>query len=377
MSTTFLFAGGGTGGHLYPGLAIAQQLASLSAADTTATFLCSNRPLDAEILSAEAASFTAIDAAPFGLAPGRLLRFLPAWGKSVKQASQAITAARQRGAVHVIAMGGFVAAPAVAAARKLGVPVTLINLDATPGLANNWIAKRAGQILTALPVPGRSWEVCGPIVRRQALPPGDPAMCRSSLGLDPSKPTLLITGASQGASSINQAMIRLMTDRPSYLAGCQVIHQTGNRDTDEVRKAYDRAEIPFVVEPFVREMGLWWGAADVAISRSGAGSVAEAWASRVPTIFMPYPYHKDQHQKANAMPLVDAGCAVLLQDRIDAAANSAPLATTLIGLIRNPVRLASMRAAFEKLGPASGAARVASALLGQPGSGARVRPLAA
>lgn len=377
MSTTFLFAGGGTGGHLYPGLAIAEQFASVAGSDAAAHFICSTRPLDAEILKAETAAFTPIDAAPFGMSPGRLLKFLPAWGKSVKQASAIIRDASGRGSVHLVAMGGFVAAPAVQAARKLNVPVTLVNLDATPGLANNWIAKRAQRVLTALPVPGKNWTVAGPIVRRDALPPADAASCRRQLGLDPLKPTLLVTGASQGASSINQAMVKLVTDRPAHLAGWQVLHQTGNRDTDEVRKAYDRADIPAVVEPFVRQMGVWWGAADAAISRSGAGSVAEVWASRVPTIFMPYPYHKDQHQKANAMPLVEAGGAILLEDRIDAGANAAPLATTLVGFIRNPSRLLAMRASFEKLGPADGAARVAAALMGVERPTNRVRPLAA
>jgi UDP-N-acetylglucosamine--N-acetylmuramyl-(pentapeptide) pyrophosphoryl-undecaprenol N-acetylglucosamine transferase len=377
MSTTFLFAGGGTGGHLYPGLAIAEHFASVAGSDADAHFICSTRPLDAEILKAETAAFTPIDAAPFGMSPGRLLKFLPAWGKSVKQASAIIRDASGRGSVHLVAMGGFVAAPAVQAARKLNVPVTLVNLDATPGLANNWIAKRAQRVLTALPVPGKHWTVAGPIVRREALPPADAPTCRRQLGLDPLKPTLLVTGASQGASSINQAMVKLVTDRPAHLAGWQVLHQTGNRDTDEVRKAYDRADIPAVVEPFVRQMGVWWGAADAAISRSGAGSVAEVWASRVPTIFMPYPYHKDQHQKANAMPLVEAGGAILLEDRIDAGANAAPLATTLVGFIRNPSRLLAMRASFEKLGPADGAARVAAALMGVERPTNRVRPLAA
>lgn len=383
MSTTFIFAGGGTGGHIYPGLAIAQQLLA-AGPDCAAHFMCSSRPLDAEILRAELetmghAAFTPIDAAPFGLSPARLLKFLPAWGKSVKQSGAIIRGAQSRGPVHLIAMGGFVAAPAVHAARTLNVPVTLVNLDATPGLANNWIAKRAARVVTALPVPGRAWHVVGPIVRAQAMPPADTATCRQRLGLDPHKPTLLVTGASQGASSINQAMARLVTDRPAHLAGWQVLHQTGNRDTEELKKAYHRADIPAIVEPFVREMGLWWGAADAAISRAGAGSVAEVWASRVPTIFMPYPYHKDQHQKANAIPLIESGGAVLLEDRIDPAANAAPLATTLVGFIRNPSRLIAMRAALEKLGPADGAARVAAILLGsRAGAGSPlVRPLAA
>jgi UDP-N-acetylglucosamine--N-acetylmuramyl-(pentapeptide) pyrophosphoryl-undecaprenol N-acetylglucosamine transferase len=381
--TTYLFAGGGTGGHLYPGLAIAEKLRELAGGDAArAKFLCSTRPLDAELLAAEGAEFAAIDASPFGLSPRRLVKFAVTWGKAVSQASEQIRAAGAR--VHVVAMGGFVAAPAVRAAKKLGVPVTLVNLDAVPGLANRWIAGRADAVYTALPVPGRNWTVVRPIVRGAAMAPGDAAHCRKMLGLDALRPTLLVTGASQGASTINAVMQRLVKDRPTLLAGWQVIHQTGapkgapkgeagRSEIDDLRSAYRGADIPAVVEPYFKEMGVCWGAADAGLSRSGAGSVAEAWANRVPTVFMPYPHHKDQHQKFNAMPLVDVHGAVLVEDRIDAGANAAPLATTLTGLVRNPARLAAMRAALEKLGPADGAEGVARALLGEAAGETRFR----
>jgi UDP-N-acetylglucosamine--N-acetylmuramyl-(pentapeptide) pyrophosphoryl-undecaprenol N-acetylglucosamine transferase len=381
--TTYLFAGGGTGGHLYPGLAIAEKLRELAGGDAArAKFLCSTRPLDAELLAAEGAEFAAIDASPFGVSPRRLVKFVTTWGKAVSQASEQIRSAGAK--VHVVAMGGFVAAPAVRAAKKLGVPVTLVNLDAVPGLANRWIAGRADAVYTALPVPGRNWTVVRPIVRGAAMAPGDAAHCRKMLGLDALRPTLLVTGASQGASTINAVMQRLVKDRPTLLAGWQVIHQTGapkgapkgeagRSEIDDLRSAYRGADIPAVVEPYFKEMGVCWGAADAALSRSGAGSVAEAWANRVPTVFMPYPHHKDQHQKFNAMPLVDVYGAVLVEDRIDAGANAAPLATTLTGLVRNPARLAAMRAALEKLGPADGAEGVARALLGEAAGEKRFR----
>lgn len=385
--TTYLFAGGGTGGHLYPGLAIAEQLRSLSEGKCRARFLCSTRPLDAELLSAEGADFVALRAAPFGVSPGRLMTFVRTWPSSVSEARAQILRARAEGDVQLIAMGGFVAAPAVRAARKLGVPVTLVNLDAVPGLANRWIAGRASTIVTALPVAGRNWSVVRPIVRTAALPPGDAAHCRRLLGLEPQRPTLLVTGASQGASTINLAMAKLVKDRPTLLAGWQVVHQTGapksaaqagvvRSDIDELRAVYKAAEIPAVVEAYIKDMGVAWGAADAALSRAGAGSVAEAWAARVPAVFMPYPHHKDQHQKFNAMPLVQVQGAVLLEDRIDPAANAAPLATTLTGLVRNPTRLAAMRAALEKLGPADGARAVAEILIGSAGGAGRFRAAA-
>jgi UDP-N-acetylglucosamine:LPS N-acetylglucosamine transferase len=109
-------------------------------------------------------------------------------------------------------------------------------------------------------------------------------------------------------------------------------------------------------------MGQAWGAADLAVSRAGAGSVAEAWANRVPTLFLPYPYHKDQHQRFNAAPLVDAGGAVLADDLIDPARNVAGAGKTLLELMASPDRRSSLRAALTRLGPADGADRIAAAL---------------
>ncbi len=111
-------------------------------------------------------------------------------------------------------------------------------------------------------------------------------------------------------------------------------------------------------------MGLAWRAADLALSRCGAGAVAEAWANRVPALFLPYPYHRDEHQRWNAQPLVDIGGALLERDRIDPALNAKAAGATLAALLRDPPRLRAMAAALERLGPADGADRAARRILG-------------
>lgn len=369
-ATTIIFAGGGTGGHLFPGLAIAESLRELHPA-CRALFLCSNRPLDAEILRAAGADFQALDAAPFVLRPRKLVRFVRAWPIAVRQTRAAIAAARRDGAVHLVAMGGFVAAPAARAARAAGVPVTLVNLDATPGLANRWIARRAGVILTAArldrPAPGPvEWRQTPPIVRRAALPPGGPEHCRRLLNLHPLRPVLLVTGGSQGAQSINNLMIELVRAHADAFraGGWQVAHQAGSTHVEQLRAAYSQAQIPAVVERFFDPMGPCWGAAELALSRCGAGSVAEAWASRTPVVFLPYPYHKDEHQKRNARPLAEAGGAIVVQDLIEAPANAASAGRTLLDLLADPARRQTMRNAYNQLGPADGAKVVARHLLG-------------
>lgn len=361
----FVFAGGGTGGHIFPALAIHEELAALG--PTRSVFLCSDRPLDAKILGKEHAHFRSIRAKPFGLKPRALFRFLQSWGPSVRAASMVIRDRLRAGEdVHVVAMGGFVAPPVVKAAAALGVPVTLVNMDAVPGKANRWVAKRAQRVVTSAPVPGARWVQVPPIVRSAAVASIDAPSCRTALGggLDANRQTLLVTGASQGARSINAMMMHLARERPKIFEGWQVIHQTGAGEDANVTEAYAAAGIPALVRPFFDRMAEAWGAADLAVSRAGAGSVAEAWANAVPTLFMPYPFHKDQHQRYNAQPLERAGAAIIAGDAVDPAANAQGAGQTLAELLTEDDRRAALRAGLKDLGPADGARRIAEMLMG-------------
>lgn len=361
----FVFAGGGTGGHLFPGLAIAEQLRAREPS-VRCIFACSTRPLDAEILSAEKAEFVPIPAEPFALSPRRMLRFVLRWGGAVRASRMLLGSLAEEGAnVDVVAMGGFVAAPFVQAAHVEHRPVTMVNLDATPGRANRWIARKAKRIFTAAEVPGKGWTQIAPIVRIAARPPGSQAHCRTALGLAADRPTLLVTGASQGAQTINQLLISLVTEHPQAFKadGWQVIHQTGKGGDAAAREAYQAAGIPAVVRPFFQEMGAVWGAADAAVSRSGAGSVAEAWAACVPTVFMPYPYHRDLHQRANALPLARRGACIIAPDAIDATANVGGAGKVILEILATPEKRATIRRAIGDLGPANGAEFLADQLL--------------
>ncbi len=353
---------------------------------STPRFLCSTRPLDAEILgkariaghpadfSSHPADFVAIPAQPFGLRPRAAFRFISSWGGAVRAGREVIRSARTRGPVVVAAFGGFVAAPIVQAARVERVPILMVNLDAIPGKANRWIARHAKRVLTTTPPRGAgstTWTQIRPIVRRASITDRTAAECRAAFGLDTNTPTLLITGGSQGAGSINAFMQAFAREHAALLASWQILHQTGKEGADEMRAAYADAGIRASVMPFITDMGQAWGAADAAVGRAGAGTVAEAWANRVPTLFMPYPYHKDQHQKFNAMPLVDARAALLATDHIDAQANmreAGPMLAALIGSqAPNATPEQSQRdrlaANLKSLGPADGAATVAAQIL--------------
>ena len=356
-----IFAGGGTGGHIFPGVAIAEQLEQ-STPGCDLHFVCSARPGDAIMLKATGRPFSAIAAQPFGFRPRTLLRFLGSWGESVRAVRALIAAKRANGPVVVVAMGGFVAAPAAQAARAERVPVVLVNLDAVPGRANRWIARHARLVLTAAKVPGSDWEYVRPIIRRSAMAPGDRATCRRMLNLEPERPTLLVTGASLGARTINEFMVAWLERHLELLRGWQVIHQTGQGEHEGLGQAYERAGVPALVVPFLEAMGAAWGAADLAVSRSGAGSVAEAWANQVPTLFMPYPHHKDEHQRLNALPLAELGGAVIKRDLVDAKSNVATAGETLASLVRESSRRADMNRRLADHGPPQGATLAAEAI---------------
>lgn len=363
---TFIFAGGGTGGHLYPGLAVWRELRDIEP-QSSALFLCSSKPLDAEILTREGARFEPLPARPFGLRPGALWRFVSSWGPSVRAARLAMRSAGAGGPTVLAAMGGYVAAPAVQAARAGGVPTALINLDAVPGKANLWIARHARVRVSSADsarVPA-SWTRLAPIVRREAVCRRSPAECRAAYSLQPDRPTLLVTGGSQGAGSLNEFVLAFMKAHGARLSagGWQVLHQTGPGIDDRARAVYQECRLTATVRPFLTDMGSAWGAATLAVARCGANTVAEAWANHCPALFLPYPYHRDQHQKFNAQPLERCSGAVLCVDFVEPHRNLESVSPRLLELVENPGKVLAMRAALESLGPADGARRAAQLLL--------------
>lgn len=373
---TLIFAGGGTGGHIFPALAIAQS--ARERAGVRSHFVCSDRPLDAELLEsasrdALADAWTPIPARPFGLRPRAFARLLASWGECVRRVRKIIRDERERLGEHVVlvAMGGFVAAPAVQAARAERCPVVLVNLDAVPGLANRWIARRTRHrfAVTSRPEkpPGLDWRVIAPIVRKELRHLPDPESARASFGVSPDAPTLLITGGSQGARTINALMVALVEARPDAFRTTrwQIIHQCGRDDAETLSAIYEAAGISAHVTPFIGSMANAWAAADAAVARAGAGSVAEAWATLTPTLFLPYPYHADQHQRLNALPLVDREAALLGTDRIEPGPNLETNGPALLTLLEDAPRREAMNAALHTLGPADGADSIADFLLSQ------------
>ena len=359
---------GGTGGHIYPALAIIEQLRQTDP-DVGVHILCSNRAIDTKILTKEDVPFSPIAAMPVSKKPRGLIRFIASWGPSVRETRVCIrTLQETHDSVILVAMGGFVAAPAARAAHAQRVPVVLVNLDAVPGKANVLIAKKASELFTAAPIKGfELWNRVHPIVRSSMNGGGNTGQARASFGLDPDTNTLLITGGSQGAASITNFVRTMLEQEPKTFVGWQAIHQVGDQmsdaQIDQLRSAYQDAKVAAWVEPYIDDMSVALSSADLAVGRCGAGTVAEYWAAKLPSVFFPYPHHQDEHQKHNAQGLVDAGAAIVLDDLINPDRNLGQHREAFARILTDTDARQAMRAGFETIDEPDGAAELARAFL--------------
>ncbi|OHB61396.1 MAG: hypothetical protein A2167_03045 [Planctomycetes bacterium RBG_13_46_10] len=316
----FFFAGGGTGGHIYPAIAVAEQIRKLEPA-AKIHFFCSTRSIDAQILRQAGFEYTPLPAKGLIFRPRALLDFCTTFLQSYRIAKKIISTSDNP---TVIGIGGFVAAPACKAAHKLKVPVKLINVDIVPGRANRLIARWADEIFVQfedtiryLPKFKDKISVVGCPLRESFSQP-QPEKAIEQLGLDKSKNILLITGASSGSENINDAVCSLLEKLNDFADDWQIVHLSGRANFEKVSRKYANAKPGHKVIGYYDEMQNLLAAADLVIGRSGAVSVAEYAAAGVPSICMPYPYHRDRHQYLNAGKLVEAGAAIIVDDVPDA-----------------------------------------------------------
>ena len=353
-STTLYLAGGGTGGHIYPNLAIADKIKQ-QFPQISIHFIISNRDIDTQILNETDYAYTTIPVRPMTKKPLQIPGFLKAWRGSIKTCKKLFRNSNQN---IILTTGGFVAGPPITAAYQLRKKTTkqnnhriLVNLDAVPGIANQSQHKKSTHTFSVYPV--KNWGNTNPItLPQEPMPTPTPTkeQARKSLNLNPDLKTLLITGGSQGASSINQAITKLFQNIDIEIAfsGWQILHITGPTTFDLIEPQYKSIGLPHQVIPYCNDMQSAWLASDLAITRAGAGTVAQASHYRVPTIFLPYPYHRDNHQRLNALPLAENKACVLLEDTKSPELNAEMLLPLLLEFGQSPDRLNSMQNALAK-----------------------------
>lgn len=314
---SFLLAGGGTAGHVNPLLALAAELRRRDPAARVHA-LGTREGLEADLVPAAGLALEIVPRVPIPRRPTLDLLRVPARLRAaVRAAGEAIDTT---GADVVVGFGGYVAAPAYLAARRRDVPVVVHEANARPGLANRLGARRAaavavtfpatplaGAVLTGLPLRA---EIAGLVAERAADLDASRAAARAELGLDPDRRTILVTGGSLGAVSLNRVMAA--TGAELVGAGAQVLHLTGAGKDAEVRTGAP-AEHYHVIE-YLDRMHLAYAAADLVVCRAGAGTVSELTALGLPAVYVPLPIGNGE-QRRNAAPVVEAGGGLLVEDR--------------------------------------------------------------
>ena len=357
---------GGTGGHLFPGLAVAAQLRQRGCA---VGLLVSPKAVDQEAV--KTASDMEIFTLPaVGLQNRNYFSFAASFAKSLLAARRLF---RTRRPVAVLAMGGFTSAPPVLAARKPGAKTFLHESNTIPGRANRFLARFVDEAFTGFPetagrLRARKVTRTGTPVRSQ-FQPGNPTPCRAAFRLDPARPTILVMGGSQGAAGINDLILGALASLGNRSAGWQWLHLTGPQDVQKVEQAYSARGFKAIVKPFLAEMDLALGAATVAVSRAGASSLAEIAAVRLPSLLVPYPAAADNHQFFNAQAFERTGAARMIEQK-----NAAPdkVAALLSELIESPDARAKMQKALAPWHAPRAAEQIAETMLAslarRPGS---------
>jgi len=361
------FAGGGTGGHLYPAMAVAA-LIQKQKPETEITFFCSRREIDAKILGPSGFDFLPLPAEGFSISPTQCIRFLAQFVKSYYFSKQILSS--QCDQEVVMGAGGFVSAPVILAARSLGIPVCLLNVDSVPGKANRLLGRLAKIIFVQFEqtksyfakAPGKVIVSGCPL--REEFQTAKPDAVAAMYGLDREKKILLITGASSGSLSINRAFLEILPDLERFSDQWQIVHLTGTAHFETVRRSAVKSAIRYVPVEYCHEMPALLNAADLVVGRAGAVSMAEYAAAGAPAICLPYPYHKDRHQFLNAQPMAEAGAAVIVEDQVkNPKKTAAVLLQVLSEIMENTERLSSMKKAAAAQSHLNAASVVANALM--------------
>jgi UDP-N-acetylglucosamine--N-acetylmuramyl-(pentapeptide) pyrophosphoryl-undecaprenol N-acetylglucosamine transferase len=340
-----IVAGGGTGGHLFPGLAVAECAA---AAGAEALFVGGAAGIEARVIPQTRFAFRALDV--HGVR-GRGARGLVqlAWQLPVALV-KAWRIVGNAGADLVLGVGGYASVPVVLAAWLRGLPSVLLEQNAHPGMANRLLARFARRVCTAFPdtrgfFPPRKVVVTGNPVRQFAA--ASPA---TGGGF-----TLLVFGGSQGAHRLNAALHDAAPRLRAAVPALRIIHQTGRDDCEWIGQRYAACGIPAEVRPFIDDMGAAYGQADLVVCRAGATTLAELTAIGKPAVLVPYPFAADDHQRANASVLEAAGAARMILDR-DLTGDR--VTETVVALARDREQLEAMGGAARRLGKPDAAARV-------------------
>jgi len=332
-----ILAGGGTGGHVIPALAIAQELTKQFGAEIL--FIGTARGIENRLVPAAGFPLQLVEVGALkNVSLARRVKTLFDLPRAIMTASKMI---RDFVPDVVIGVGGYASGPAVLAANIRGVPTLAFEPNVVPGFANRavarWVSAAAVHFEETCKY-FRNCHVTGVPVRRAFFD-----IIPRRMG---GTPTLLVFGGSQGAHAINQALVESLPGLLERIPGLEIIHQTGERDFAEVNDAYVRAGVHGEVARFIDDMPGKFSRADLVVCRSGASTVAEITAAGKPAVFVPFPRAADDHQNVNARALERAGAAIVVEE---SKLEAAYLVDTITALLVDQARLERMSQAARSL----------------------------
>lgn len=353
-----MLAGGGTGGHLFPALAIADEIRRLEP-HARYLFVGTKGKIEARVVPQRGYPFDTIWISGFHrrLTVNNLLFPL----KVLVSLFQSFFLIRRFKPDIVIGTGGYVCGPILIIAGFLGIPTVILESNSYPGVTTRMLASRVSRVFIAFE-DARKWVqrtdhvVLIGTPTRDALGTIDAKSGREEFGLAPDRTTLLVFGGSLGAASINNAVLAALDVLLEN--GIQLIWQTGQGDYERIRSAIGNKSVGWV-GPFIEKMEYAYGAADLVVCRAGATTLAELTKMGKPALLVPYPHAAGDHQTHNARSLADAGAAVMVADR-SLAEEFKP---TVLALIKDSGRLERMSIASKKLGKPGAGSEIATAVL--------------
>lgn len=344
-----LLAGGGTGGHLFPAIAVAEQLRT-EEPHSEILFVGTERGLEARMLPELGWNLKTIEMSGWaGLGLSARLKVLVKLVKSFRQSQSILREFRPQ---VVVGVGGYASVPVLLAAKAAGIPYLIHEQNAWPGLANRLLGRWAKRVCLSFSEADRAFH------RSATVLTGNPvrAAMENCPNINEKGTTLLVFGGSQGARAINRAMIDALPYLSEWRGKLYIIHQSGSSDYEKTVQGYQNSGWTDVeVQPFIKEMAQAYVRATLIVCRAGATTLAELTACGRPALLVPYPHAAAGHQAVNARALAARGAALLLEEK-DLTAER--LATLVSGLLHDRPSIKSMAAAARGLAKRGAAARL-------------------
>jgi len=323
-----VFSGGGTGGHLFPGLAVAERL-RCDMPHARITFAGSGKDFERQHVARTGFEYVALDCHPLPKRPYHLPRFVTKNLSGLRAARRLI---RREQVTLVVGLGGFASVVAARAATRSSIPLFLLEQNVVPGRANLWLSRWAETVCVAFEDSVRAFpESVSTVVTGTPIAAG---FSSASARPEDSRPRqLLVLGGSGGARQLNEHVPEAISLVGQPLASWHLVHQTGEADADSVRGHYRRLGISAVVKPFLNDMPDVLAETSLAVCRAGGSTLAELAATGVPAILVPYPHAARDHQRHNALALVRRGACQMIDPRESGGSLRQRLSRDLLALV--------------------------------------------